>query len=572
MAAADGSVELHQSLTALRTFWGRCVLFSWSLSLLVLASTVYMFEVYDRVVNSRSTSTLVVLTLLVLMVYAMMEALEWARSETLRSMGQRWDAQLTPRLLDVARRARLQRQDVPPGQVLHDFRVLRDGLMNPVVGAVMEAPISLVYLLVLFAFHPLLGWASLVGALVQVGITGWNEKRSSTALREAGRASVAAQASVDEALRHTDVIAAMGLQQALRQRWGQWQSRLVAQQAQASDSAGVFQALSKFVQTLLGSLLLGASAYLLLLNELPGGGGMMIMASVLGGRVLTPLVQAVTQWRAVVQMREAWTRLSTALASQPVLPPAMPLPVPKGHLSAESVWVQPPVGGGAVLRGVTLSLQPGQCLGVIGPSGAGKTSLARVLVGLWPATQGKVRLDGADLFAWDKAELGPHLGYLPQSVDLLEGTLAQNITRFTEEPGVAAIRDVLTLAELDALVSALPLGLETPLGRDGVCLSAGQRQRVGLARALYGDPVLVVLDEPNAHLDEEGERVLVRVLAALKARGTTVVLMTHRNALLAAVDQLLILRDAVVQAYGPRDEVIRALQKAATSVQTGGRA
>lgn len=571
MSMANSTVELRQSLAVLSPYWWRCLFFSWVVSLLVLASTVYMFEVYDRVVNSRNTTTLLMLTLWVVMVYALMEALDWSRSETFRVMGERWDKQLIPRLLDVARRVRLQREDLPPGQVLNDFRILRDGLMNPVVSAAMEAPISLVFLLVLFTFHPWLGWASLVGALVQVGITFWNEKRNSVVLREAGHAAAAAQASVEEALRHADVIAAMGLEQALRQRWGQWQSRLVKLQAAASDSAGIFQALSKFVQTLLGSLLLGLSAYLLLRNELPGGGGLMILASVLGGRVLTPLVQAVTQWRAVVQMHEAWVRLSAALAGHPALPPSMPLPAPRGHLSVENVWVQAPDGGATLLRGVALSLSPGQCLGVIGPSGAGKTSLARVLVGMWPASQGKVRLDGADLYAWEKTELGPYMGYLPQSVDLLEGSLSQNIARFTE-PNGTAMQDVLALTELNELVNALPQGLDTQVGRDGVRLSAGQRQRIGLARALYGEPVLLVLDEPNAHLDEEGERVLLRVLAALKTRGATVVLMTHRSAMLAVTDQLLILRDGATQAYGPRDEVVRALQKAAMAAQPGARA
>jgi ATP-binding cassette subfamily C exporter for protease/lipase len=571
MAMANSTVELRQSLAVLSPYWWRCLFFSWVVSLLVLASTVYMFEVYDRVVNSRNTTTLLMLTLWVVMVYALMEALDWSRSETFRVIGERWDKQLIPRLLDVARRVRLQREDLPPGQVLNDFRILRDGLMNPVVSAAMEAPISLVFLLVLFTFHPWLGWASLVGALVQVGITFWNEKRNSVVLREAGHAAAAAQASVEEALRHADVIAAMGLEQALRQRWGQWQSRLVKLQAAASDSAGIFQALSKFVQTLLGSLLLGLSAYLLLRNELPGGGGLMILASVLGGRVLTPLVQAVTQWRAVVQMHEAWVRLSAALAGHPALPPSMPLPAPRGHLSVENVWVQAPDGGATLLRGVALSLSPGQCLGVIGPSGAGKTSLARVLVGMWPASQGKVRLDGADLYAWEKTELGPYMGYLPQSVDLLEGSLSQNIARFTE-PNGTAMQDVLALTELNELVNALPQGLDTQVGRDGVRLSAGQRQRIGLARALYGEPVLLVLDEPNAHLDEEGERVLLRVLAALKTRGATVVLMTHRSAMLAVTDQLLILRDGATQAYGPRDEVVRALQKAAMAAQPGARA
>ena len=220
---------------------------------------------------------------------------------------------------------------------------------------------------------------------------------------------------------------------------------------------------------------------------------------------------------------------------------------------------------------MALSLSPGQCLGVIGPSGAGKTSLARALVGMWPASQGKVRLDGADLYAWEKTELGPYMGYLPQSVDLLEGSLSQNIARFTE-PNGTAMQDVLALTELNELVNALPQGLDTQVGRDGVRLSAGQRQRIGLARALYGEPVLLVLDEPNAHLDEEGERVLLRVLAALKTRGATVVLMTHRSAMLAVTDQLLILRDGATQAYGPRDEVVRALQKAAMAAQPGARA
>jgi ATP-binding cassette subfamily C exporter for protease/lipase len=240
-------------------------------------------------------------------------------------------------------------------------------------------------------------------------------------------------------------------------------------------------------------------------------------------------------------------------------------------LSVENVWVQAPDGGATLLRGVALSLSPGQCLGVIGPSGAGKTSLARVLVGMWPASQGKVRLDGADLYAWEKTELGPYMGYLPQSVDLLEGSLSQNIARFTE-PNGTAMQDVLALTELNELVNALPQGLDTQVGRDGVRLSAGQRQRIGLARALYGEPVLLVLDEPNAHLDEEGERVLLRVLAALKTRGATVVLMTHRSAMLAVTDRLLILRDGATQAYGPRDEVVRALQKAAMAAQPGARA
>lgn len=569
MAISGPSCELRRSLSVLSPFWVRCVLFSWVSSLLVLASTVYMFEVYDRVVNSRSGMTLLMLTVCVLLVYAVMEIVEWSRSESLRTMGQLWDQTITPRLLEVSRRAKLQRHDAPPAQALVDFRTLRDGLMNPVVGACMEAPMALVILVVLFSFHPLLGWASLVGALVQLGITAWNEKTSAPALREAGRAAAAAQASLDEALRHTDVVSAMGLQQALRRRWGQWQSRLVNQQSLASDNAGILQAASKFVQTAMGSLLLGLSAFLLLQDELPGGGGLMIVASVLGGRLLAPLVVAVMQWRTVLQMREAWLRLAGTLAEFQAMPPNMNLPDPEGYLTADGVWAVSPGDAVPLLKGVQISLRPGQCLAVLGPSGSGKTTLARVLVGLWPSSQGKVRLDGADLYAWDKNELGPFLGYLPQSVDLLDGTLSENVSRFSA-PDADALRQALAMTGLDVLASEWPQGVNTQLGREGASLSAGQRQRVGIARAIYGHPCLVVLDEPSAHLDESGELMLMEVIQCLKSRGATVVLMTHRNALLTHADQLLILREGVPQAYGPRDEVVRALQKVAMAARGGG--
>lgn len=560
---SDSIHELRQSLWRLGPLWRRCAVYSWCSGLLALVSTFYMFEVYDRVVNSRNTMTLVWLTLLVLAAYAVMEALEWVRGETLRLMGQRWDHSLSPRLYELSQRAALQRPDVPLGQALSDFRSLRDGLLNPFVGALLEAPLAFVFLILLFVFHPLLGWASLVGAVMQVMVTAWNEHRSNSMLRDASRASVAAQSCVDETLRHAQVVSALGMQEAMHQRWQHWQSRLITMQAQASDVAGLFQALSKFLQLFLSSLLLGLSAYLVLQNALPGGVGLMIVASVLGGRLLAPLVTAVMQWRAIAQLRDAWVRLSALMKSLPAVPQSMPLPAPRGHLTVEGAWAVPPGSALPVLRGVQVSLPAGQCLAVLGLSGAGKSSLARLLVGLWPATQGKVRLDGADLFAWDKQELGPHLGYLPQDVQLLDGTVRENIVRF-EDARLEDLEAVLQLTGLGDLVSQLPEGVDTLLGTGGVRLSAGQRQRVGLARALYGHPALVVLDEPSAHMDQEGEKHVLSALEALKSRGTTIVLMTHRNVLLSAADQLLILQNGAPQAYGPRDDVIRAMQKAAS--------
>jgi ATP-binding cassette subfamily C exporter for protease/lipase len=339
------------------------------------------------------------------------------------------------------------------------------------------------------------------------------------------------------------------------------QREFLGLQALASDRAGGYQALTKFLQTTMGSLLLGLGAWLLLHNELNGGAGMMIIGSILGGRVLAPLVQIVTQWRMVVNVRDAWQRLEGLLASAPVKPVAMSLPAPHGSLLVEALVAGAPNGGVAIIKNVAFSLPPGQVLAVVGPSASGKTTLARLLVGLWPAVSGKVRLDGADVFTWDKKELGPYLGYLPQGVELLDGTLAENIARFGEvEP--AKVKEAARAVGLHEFIMSLPQGYDSPVGRDGAMLSGGQRQRVALARAIYDDPVLVVLDEPNSSLDESGDAALASAILELKARGTTFVIMTHRTSVLAVADKMLVLRDGVMQMFGPRDEVLTALKQA----------
>jgi len=338
-------------------------------------------------------------------------------------------------------------------------------------------------------------------------------------------------------------------------------------QAQASASAGGFQAVSKLLQTTLGSALLGLACWLLLYNELRGGAGMMIVASILGGRMLAPLVQLVSQWQSVVNVRDAWGRLDGLLKAVPPRPDAMALPTPRGVLQVEQLVAGAPGNPVPIVRGVQFALAPGEVLAVVGPSAAGKTTLARLLVGLWQAQAGKVRLDGADVYAWDKAELGAHLGYLPQGVELFEGTLAENIARFaTVEPHKveAAARAV----GIHDFIVSLPQGYESEVGPQGARLSGGQRQRVALARALYGDPVLVVLDEPNSSLDEEGDAALAQAIQAAKGRGTTFVVMTHRTSVLGVADKMLVLRDGQQVAFGPRDEVLTALQRA----QQGGAA
>jgi ATP-binding cassette, subfamily C, bacterial exporter for protease/lipase len=553
--------ELRRSLTALRPFFVRAAWFSLFASLLVLAPTGYMLQVYDRVVNSRNHLTLAMLTAIVLVAFVIMEVLEWARSEIMQEASLELENRMSRRLFDAIFQASLKR--IPGGSVqpMSDLRTVREFLYAPVLLALMESPVSLVCLLLLFAISPVLGWSAVAGGLVQGGIAWLNERGTQGPLRAANRTAIAAQQYADGSLRNAQVIESMGMLRDIHARWMQRQREFLALQALASQRAGRWQAISKFVQTTLVSMLLGLGAWLILQNQLNGGGAMMVIGSILGGRVLAPMVQIVTQWRAVVNCRDAWGRLEALLDAVPPPHEAMPLPPPRGVLQVEHLMAGAPGSQSVILRGVTFALQPGEVVAVVGPSAAGKTTLARLLVGLWPAAGGKVRLDGADVYSWDKTELGPHIGYLPQGVELIEGTLAENIARFgpIDRAKVEAAARTVGLHE-DIL--ALPQGYESPVGREGAILSGGQRQRVALARAIYGNPVFVVLDEPNSSLDEAGDAALATALLELKARGTTFVVMTHRTSVLAVADRMLVLRDGAMQAFGARDEVLAALKKA----------
>jgi ATP-binding cassette subfamily C exporter for protease/lipase len=556
--------ELSQALEPLRPEIYRAIGFSLLISLLALSPTVYMLEVYDRVVNSRSGVTLLMLTLMVVLAYAVMELLEKVRGALMRASGVRLDAALSKRVYDAMFMGFLKRQVGGNMQVLNDLKLVREFLANPALMAVMEAPVAFVALALIFAINPLLGWSALVGAVVQVGITWMNERATRKPLMEANRAAMGAQQFADASLRNAHVMESMGMLDAVHGHWQKRQQEFLALQAQASEGAGYWTAMSKLLQQIMSSLLLGLGAWLLLSNSLNGGASMMIIGSVLGGRVLAPLSQLVAQWNAVVNVRSAWTRLENLLAQVPPKPEAMALPAPKGHLTVEGLMAGAPGTQVPIVRGVQFALNPGEVLAVVGPSASGKTTLARLLVGLWPSMGGKVRLDGADIHTWDKTELGPYLGYLPQGVELLEGSLAENIARFGEVD-MAQVEAAAKLVGVHELIMSLPEGYNSPVGRDGAMLSGGQRQRVGLARALYGKPVFVVLDEPNSSLDEAGDAALANAIAALKQLGTTFVVMTHRTSVLGVADKMLIMREGAQQAFGPRDEVLAALQQKAKS-------
>jgi len=556
--------ELALAFEPLKPVIFRAIGFSMLISLLALAPTVYMLEVYDRVVNSRSGMTLAMLTVMIVLAYAVMELLEKVRGALMRAAGVQIDQALSKRVYDAMFQGFLKRQVGGSPQIFADLKAVREFLASPALMALFEAPVALFALALNFAISPILGWASVFAGLALVAVTWLNEKATREPLSQANKSASEAQLFAQTSLRNVQVIESMGMLDSVHAKWQKRQREFLAYQATASLGAGFWKANSNGLQQVTGSMLLGLGAWLEMNNMLNGGASMMIIGSVIGGRILAPLAQLVAQWNAVVIVRGAWSRLETLLDTVPPKTDSMPLPAPKGVLTVEGLTAGAPRSQVPIIRGVQFSLSAGEMLAVVGPSASGKTTLARLLVGLWPSMNGKVRLDGVDVHAWDKNELGPYLGYLPQGVELLDGTLAENIARFGNVD-MAQVESAAKLVGLHDLIMSLPEGYDSPVGRDGALLSGGQRQRVGLARALYGKPVFVVLDEPNSSLDEAGDAALANAIATLKRLGTTFVVMTHRPSVLEVADKMLVIRDGVQQAFGPRDEVLAALQQKAKS-------
>jgi ATP-binding cassette, subfamily C, bacterial exporter for protease/lipase len=565
MKSGSAVSELRMALWENKPAWRQAVLMSWVIGLLGFTPTVYMLQVYERVVNSRDVMTLLMLTVVTLGAYAVMELIEKFRSRLLWGAGIEFELRMADRVYNAMFDGLLKKQMGGALSVQNDFKSVRDFFNNPALGAMFELPIALVSLVLIFAISPVLGWAALVGAAAQTLVTWLIQRTSREPLQEAQRRSQEAQTYAEASLRNAQVMESMGMLDAVMGQWQKKQRAFLAFQAKASESAGGLNAVSKLLQQLMGSVLLGLSAWLLLFNALNGGEAMMIISSVLGGRLLAPLTQIAQQWSAVATVSGAWVRLSSLLQNVPAREKNMALPAPKGELTVEGLVAAAPGQAQAILRGLQFGLPAGQVLAVVGPSASGKTSLAKLLLGIWQPQAGKVRLDGVDVHTWDKAELGPHLGYLPQGVELLEGTLAENIARFgdLDRP---RIEQAAALVGLHEFILALPKGYETPVGRDGGLLSGGQRQRVALARALYGDPVFVVLDEPNSSLDEAGDAALTQAIATMKSRGTTFVINTHRTSVLSVSDRVLVLKDGAQQLYGPTAEVMQKLMPAAASV------
>ena len=529
--------------------------------LLMLTPSWFMFEVYGRVLNSRNERTLAMLLLAAIGLYIVMELLDLVRARILHRAAERADEKMRQPLFDTMFRLRAEGRPVNQTQAFADLRTLREFVPSPPVTAALDLPAASIFLVLLFLIGPLLGWMAVAGVLIQGLLAAVTQKRTVPWLNAATQASGAAQTYAAGALRNAQVIEAMGMGPGVHRSWAERQKGFVAWQSQASDVGGLTAVAAKLVQTMQGSLLLGGAVWLGMQGTLWGGMGMAIVASILGARALQPLAQLVAQWRTIVMARDAWQRLDTLLGDGPVDKPQMSLPPPKGVLTVEMLVAAAPGSNVPILKGVQFAALPGEMLAIIGPSAAGKTTLARLLVGLWPAQQGKVRLDGVDVHGWDKEELGPHVGYLPQGIELFDGTVAENIARFGSVD-MEAVRLAAADAGVLETIESLPQGFETRIGEDGAVLSGGQRQRLALARAVYGRPQLLVLDEPNASLDEAGEKALLEMLLACKSRRATLVVITHRTTLMPAADKLMVMADGKTMMFGPRDDIHAALKKA----------
>ena len=552
---------LSGALAGCRRVWMGVALFSACVNVLMLAVPLYMMQVYDRVLTTGSVDTLLALTAMVGLALVVFGVLEAIRGRVLSRAGSWLDRELGSPVLAGAVSGALRAGGGVSAQGLRDLATVRGYLGGPGVLPLFDAPWAPVFLGIVFLVHPLLGWIGLGGAVALFGCAVLNDTATRTKLMEASGAAVRALNAADAAVRNADAIAAMGMVPALSRRWREGVARGARVQVSASDASGSISALAKVLRFGLQVAMLGVGAWLVLAHEMSPGG--MIAAAVILARGLAPVEQLITSWRALVAARAAWRRLRELMADAPAPDRGTALPRPAGRLEAEKVGYLPPGLREPVLRQVSLRLEPGEALGIVGPSGAGKTTLVRLLVGSLEPTAGHVRLDGADLGVWRQGERGRHVGYLPQTIELFAGTVRDNIARLDEAADEAVV-EAAARAGAHGLILALPGGYDTPIGEGGVPISGGQRQRIALARALYGEPSLLVLDEPNAHLDAEGEEALVEAVTRMRARGVTVVLIAQRAALMSQVDKMLVLRAGAVSAFGPRDEVLAALRPAAS--------
>jgi len=533
-------------------------MFSLAINLLYLAGPLYMLQVYDRVISSASEVTLVMLTIALLLAFMALAGLDAVRARVLTRASIRLDHKIAARVMTAI----IDRSASFGGarsQLLRDFDTFRQFITGMGIHAIFDLPWAPIYIAVIFALHPALGAFALGCSILLILMALLNEWIVKPPLTESGEAASRNYSFTEMSLRNTEVVRAMGMTEGLLKRWGRDRNRMLERQVTASDRAATMQSLIRFLRLSMQSVILGLGAYLVI--ERLATVGAMFAASILLGRALQPVEQVVGSWRNLVSARGAFLRVRELLSANPLREAGLSLPRPTGRLLVEALTFVPPLSNKPILRGVAFGIEPGEVLGVIGPSGAGKSTLARHIVGVLAPSAGAVRLDGSDVSVWARTSLGQHLGYLPQDIELFSDSIAANISRFQEGEDKEAIL-AAQMAGVHDMIVRLPNGYDTQVGEGGAILSGGYRQRIGLARAVYGNPSLVVLDEPSSNLDADGDAALTDCIMQLKQRGTTVVIISHRPSTIGVVDKILVLRDGVAEMFGPRAEVMSRLTRA----------
>jgi PrtD family type I secretion system ABC transporter len=556
LQSPSANSSLATALSACRGAFIAIGIFSGVINVLLLTGSLYMLQVYDRVLPSRSVATLLVLSLLAIGLYAFQGLLEWIRGRMLARIGRSLDEALSSRVYEAVVASPLRARSSGDGlQALRDLDQVRLFLSSIGPTALFDMPWMPLYMGLCFAFHFWIGITALVGAAILVTLTLLTEALSRRPTRAAAGFGATRMMLAEASRRNAEVLRAMGMSQRLAARWSAANAKYMAAQEGASDVAGGLGAASKVLRMALQSAVLAVAAYLTIFQEATAG--VIIASSILVSRALAPVELAIAHWRNFVGARQGWRRLSELMGRLASVETPMALPAPSASLAVEAVTIVPPGQQNAVVQNLSFRMASGQGLGIIGPSAAGKSSLARAVVGVWQPSRGKIRLDSAALEQWPLDDLGRHIGYVPQDVELFDGTVAENIARFEPDPDPAAIVAAAQAAGVHELILRLADGYETQIGEGGATLSAGQRQRLALARALYGDPFLVVLDEPNSNLDSEGDQALTRAILGVRERGGLVVVIAHRPTALAGVDLVLAMANGQSQAFGPKEEVLR---------------
>ncbi|MFJ4157042.1 type I secretion system permease/ATPase [Pseudomonas sp. NPDC089752] len=549
--------NLHAALKACKSSFLSVGFFSFFVNALMLVPTFFMIQVSGRVVPSSSTSTLLMLTLILTVLVATMGALEWVRSRIMVRISNRLDVMLSRDVYRASfKRALTSGGSDATAQSLNDLTSLRQFFTGPGLFAFFDAPWFPIYTAVMFLFHPWFGFMTLACGVVLTALAVVNHRVTGSALATANKENVASNVITTKTLRNAEVIESMGMLETLMNRWAKRQRNIMLLQSEASDKGGIVSSTSKTFRTWSQSIMLAIGAYLVITHEI--NPGLLMAGSLLLGRALAPIDQMIGSWKGFVSAKVQYDRLSKVMDDLKKEPERMPLPAPQGHIQVENLIVAPPGAKAPVLRSISFVVPAGSIVGIVGPSAAGKSTLVRALMGIWPAQHGVVRLDGADIASWDKHALGPYVGYLPQDIELFEGSISENIARFDKVDPEKVVQ-AAQLAGVHEMILMLPDGYDTVIGSDGVNLSGGQRQRIGLARAVYGSPRLIVLDEPNSNLDDVGERALGVALQKLKESGATVFIVSHRPNILTRLDRILVMANGTVSLYGERDRVIAEL-------------